>query len=139
LEDPDKRTAILVVEDDAPLLQTLRDVLMLDGYDVVGVGDPSLVLNVAESVAPDLVIVDVMLPAVSGIELAAELRHSGFQDTPMIAITGSGLMLQVAAESDLFQAQFEKPLDFDDLRDCVDGLLDRAVDATDKTADRDRP
>lgn len=137
MEDPERRSAILVVEDDAPLLQTLHDVLMMDGYDVVGVGDPGLALNVAESVAPDLVIVDVMLPVVSGIEVAAELRDSGFQDTPMIAITGSGLMLQVAAESDLFQAQFEKPLDFDDLRDCVDALLDRADGATDDTEDRE--
>lgn len=124
--EEERRKSILVVEDDAVLLQTLRDVLMLDGFNVVGVGNPDLVLNVAESVAPDLAIVDVMLPTVSGIEVAAELRECGFPDTPMIAITGSELMVQVAVESDLFQAQFEKPLDFDELLDCIDKLLDES-------------
>jgi DNA-binding response OmpR family regulator len=122
--EEERRKSILVVEDDATLLQTLRDVLTLDGFDVVGVGNPGMVVNVAESVAPDLAIVDVMLPTVSGIEVAAELRECGFQDTPMIAITGSELMVQIAIESDLFQAQFEKPLDFDELLDCIDNLLD---------------
>jgi two-component system response regulator MtrA len=114
MEDVGRRM-VLVVEDDPHTVQMVHDVLELDGLTAVGVGDPEQVEGVARSIVPDLFLIDVMLPGRSGIELAAQLRETAFTNTPMIAMSASPLMAEVAAESGLFQAQLEKPFDVDDL------------------------
>lgn len=118
-----KRT-VLVVEDDGPTRDMLRDVLVLDSFDVATAGGSADALRVASAVGPDIVLIDLMLHPRSGIETAAELRESGFPDTPMIAMSSSPLMLQYAADHDLFQACLDKPIDLDELLFRIDELVD---------------
>ena len=82
------RPRILIVEDDSSLAQILRDNLIVDGFDVecASHAEKALVLN--RSFVPDLVLVDVMLPDLSGFELARVLRHGG--KTPIIILSARG-------------------------------------------------
>lgn len=66
---------ILVVEDDAGLARVLRDNLCSQGFDVDWVGDGDLVVSRAKDFAPDLVVLDVMLPGENGFELCAALKE----------------------------------------------------------------
>lgn len=65
---------ILVVEDDRNLLDVLQYNLSREGYQVVTATDGSQALDVARAVKPDLIILDVMLPKLSGFEVCRILR-----------------------------------------------------------------
>jgi two-component system response regulator MtrA len=76
---------ILVVEDDAALCRVLRDNFLFDGFDVQCVDDGNLAINAARQFAPDLVVLDVMLPGRDGFDIVGLLRRSG--DTRVIMLT----------------------------------------------------
>ena len=82
------KPTILVVEDEAPLLTLLRYNLEKQGFRVDEAGDgEEALLRVAEG-KPDLVLLDWMLPAVSGIEVCRQLRRRpGTRDLPIIMVT----------------------------------------------------
>jgi DNA-binding response OmpR family regulator len=79
---------ILIVEDDSSLAQILRDNLIVDGFDVECASRADKALMLYRSFVPDLVLVDVMLPDLSGFELARVLRHGG--KTPVIILSARG-------------------------------------------------
>ena len=76
---------ILVVEDDMALARVLRDNLQFEGYDVECVSDGALVLGRARDVAPDLVVLDIMLPGVDGLTICREIRKQS--QVPIIMLT----------------------------------------------------
>ena len=82
------RPRILIVEDDSSLAQILRDNLIVDGFDVEWAAQADRALVLYRSFVPDLVLLDVMLPDLSGFELARVLRHGG--KTPIIILSARG-------------------------------------------------
>ncbi len=76
---------ILVVEDDPALTRVLRDNLTFAGFEVECVGDGDQAVAMARAAAPDLILLDVMLPGRSGFELCGVLRQGG--RTPIIMLT----------------------------------------------------
>ncbi len=68
------KARILVVEDDAALLRGLMDVLVFNGYEVKGVEDGGEGLRVGTAEAFDLVLLDVMLPAIDGFSICKKIR-----------------------------------------------------------------
>ena len=79
---------ILVVEDNDLNRKLFCDVLRANGHEVEPVADGELVLNAARAFAPDLVIMDIQLPGVSGVDLIAAMRRdAALRDTPVLAVT----------------------------------------------------
>lgn len=79
---------ILVVEDNDLNRKLFCDVLKANGFEVVPVADGSNVLATAKRFAPDLVIMDIQLPNVSGIDLIAQLKADpALRDMPVLAVT----------------------------------------------------
>jgi two-component system, OmpR family, response regulator MprA len=76
---------VLVVEDDDEIAQVLQRSLRLDGYDVRIAGDGQAALDQAASYHPDLVILDLGLPKIDGIEVAQRLRAA--DDVPILMLT----------------------------------------------------
>src|SRR5215211_5942247 len=79
---------ILVVEDDTSLARVLRDNLTFDGFEVDWVTTGHAALNRFKVAAPDLVVLDVMLPDTSGLDLCGVLRQG--RHTPIIILTARG-------------------------------------------------
>jgi DNA-binding response OmpR family regulator len=82
------RPKILIVEDDSSLAQILRDNLIVDGFNVELAAHPDKALSLYRSFVPDLVLLDIMLPDLSGFELGRVLRHGG--KTPIIILSARG-------------------------------------------------
>ena len=82
------RPKILIVEDDSSLAQILRDNLVVDGFDVEWASHPDKALTAYRSFVPDLVLLDLMLPDLSGFELGRVLRRGG--NTPLIILSARG-------------------------------------------------
>lgn len=77
---------ILVVEDDAHLSGLLVSELRIEGYTVEAAADGINGLQMARSLNPDLILLDWMLPGLSGLDLCLRLRHTG-SSTPVIMLT----------------------------------------------------
>jgi DNA-binding response OmpR family regulator len=116
---------IVVIEDEPEIMEMVRDLLHMAGYDVVGLIHPAEVDALDPREPPGLFLIDLMLPTMSGIELAQQLREQGYQHTPMIALSASRLMQQFAHESHLFQATLGKPFDVSVLLERVERCLNR--------------
>jgi CheY-like chemotaxis protein len=115
--------SVLVVEDDPNVLQLLEEVIYSEGHVPIGVSHPSGALESARRHRPSLVLVDIMLPGRSGIDVAQELRDHGFKHTPMVAMSASNIMRELAMHTDLFQASIGKPFDIDRFCELVQRLL----------------
>jgi DNA-binding response OmpR family regulator len=76
---------ILVVEDDQNLRETLIEALEADGYEVVGAADGREALDRFRADRPDLVLLDLMLPELSGIEVTRVIRAEA--GTPIVMLT----------------------------------------------------
>jgi len=84
---PEKRITVLLVDDDPEIAQVLSNFLPPERYRLEVVGDGALVVSTVRHLRPDVILLDVHLPSVSGMEL---LRHikSDFTDIPIIIVSG---------------------------------------------------
>jgi two-component system cell cycle response regulator DivK len=79
---------ILVVEDNALNIKLFCDLLSAHGHDAMPVTDSRLALDAARDLRPDLVITDIQLPYLSGLELIRQIRaEPGLADVPIMAVT----------------------------------------------------
>jgi len=79
---------LLIVDDDRELAQMLREFLELEGYEVTVAGDGETALSVVQKELPALIILDVMLPGISGFEVLEQLRKN--HELPVIMLTARG-------------------------------------------------
>lgn len=86
---------ILVVDDDVALAEMIGIVLEAEGYQVFDVYDGTQALDQFHSVAPDLVLLDVMLPGLDGIEICRLIRRES--DVPVVMLTARSDTADVVA------------------------------------------
>ncbi len=86
MEASDRPVRVLVVEDDQEIAQVLQRSLRLDGYDVKLAGDGVQALEEAHAFLPDVIVLDLGLPRLDGIDVAKRLRDDG-DDVPILVLT----------------------------------------------------
>jgi two-component system alkaline phosphatase synthesis response regulator PhoP len=117
---------VLIVEDDQAMAVALRDGFTYEGYAVQVARDGAAGLRLATERGHDLLILDVMLPRMSGLDVCRQLRSSG-NDTPIIMLTARGqeidkvLGLKTGADD-----YVTKPFSFLELMARVEAVLRRA-------------
>jgi two-component system response regulator ResD len=79
---------ILVVEDEAIVAEVVERFLRREGYETMVVGDGRQALNALGNFIPDLIVLDLMLPEVDGLEVCRQVRSRG--ETPIIMLTARG-------------------------------------------------
>ena len=82
---PDRPPRVLVVEDDEEIAQVLQRSLRMEGYEVRTSSDGEAALADADAFSPDLVVLDLGLPKIDGIDVARTLRAEG--DVPILMLT----------------------------------------------------
>jgi DNA-binding response OmpR family regulator len=121
MPDDLKKKVVVIGEDDEPIATLLRDSINdEDGYQAVVVSDGALVLETVRQVHADLLILDIMMPGLSGFEVYDRVRaDTDIRDMPV---------LFVSAATPQFDAEFKergitdivsKPFDLNDLLDKV--------------------
>lgn len=115
---------VLAVEDDAHLGAALRLALSDEGYSVEVAGDAATALEFMSASPPDLVLIDVMLPGVSGLELCRQIRQSG--NVPIIMVTARDDSHDVVAGLEAGADDYvTKPFVFKELAARIRALLRR--------------
>jgi two-component system sensor histidine kinase/response regulator len=108
---------ILVVEDNAPLLEGIRDLLEVSGYRVLTAGSAVQALAVLESSHPDLIVSDIMMPGMDGYELFERVRQRpDLLDTPFVFLTARGEKADIRRGKELGADDYiTKPFEEEDL------------------------
>ena len=121
----DKKIKILVVDDEATARSDLAKLLEHEGYSVSLAADGREALEAVAEVAPALIITDLKMPVMDGMELLAQLRVRGVV-IPAIVATGFGeVSAAVAAMRAGAEDYLTKPIDFDNLLLVVERTLAR--------------
>ena len=116
---------ILLIEDEENIAEAIRFILSRDGWVVQVIRDGAAAWAMVQQMRPDMVILDVMLPGKTGLEILTELRaHADFADLPILMLTAKGQGRdRVAAERAGVSAFMTKPFDNSEIRAVVRGLL----------------
>ena len=119
---------ILIVEDNEKSRKLVRDILQFKGYRTIETENGLEVLPLARAHAPRLVLMDIQLPGIDGIEALGQLRGDpATRDIPVIAVTASVMMQDrekiLAAGFTAFQA---KPINVREFLEAVRRAVDGA-------------
>lgn len=117
---------ILIVDDDRDVRRVLRRVMEADGHTVVECPDGRDALRAMTEEQPDLVITDVYMPEMDGIEFLTRLREED-PDLPVLAVSGGSLATADFVLEDASKlgadAVLSKPFDIDEVRHTVRKML----------------
>ncbi|MEK7568766.1 MAG: response regulator [Patescibacteria group bacterium] len=84
----DKKKIILVIEDEEPLRRVLKDILTVEGYSIIETKDGVEGLERALKEHPDLILLDIVMPKMDGLEMLKQLRTDEWGKTaPVIVLT----------------------------------------------------
>jgi DNA-binding response OmpR family regulator len=118
---------VLLIEDEPNISEAIRFILSRDGCDVTSLADGSAVIETVRRARPDLVILDLMLPGLSGLEVLTSLRADpATQDLPVMMLTAKGQGRdREAAERAGVNHFMTKPFSNNDIRAAVRALTGR--------------
>ncbi len=120
-----KKTTILAADDDPQLLRLLTRNLQLEGYEVLSASDGQQALTLIEEHAPELVLLDVMMPRLDGFSVTQRVRT--FSAVPIIIVTARGQDQDKIRGLDLGADDYlTKPFSVDELLARVRSVLRRA-------------
>ena len=119
---------ILVVEDNPLNLKLIRDVLVHQGYDVMEARSGEEGVDLAHGGAPDLVLMDLQLPGIDGVEALRLLRQDPVvRDVPVVAVTAFAMKEdRDRAAANGFDGYLAKPISIRALPAQVEAFLRRA-------------
>lgn len=108
---------VLVVDDEPDVVMIIKTTLQAEGYDVVSANNGKDALEEAFETRPDLIVLDVMMPGMTGFDVLKELKANESTATvPIVMLTGVSekSKIQEAIQSGI-DYYVVKPFDFDDL------------------------
>ena len=124
---------ILIVEDDPHILLGLEEVLKSEGYDVASCNRGDQAIEAVAKYRPSLVVLDVMLPGLSGYDTCKQLRAKK-TTVPILMLTAKGQEIDKVVGLDLGADDYvTKPFGVRELLARIQALLRRTVTVTDKS------
>src|SRR5439155_23321255 len=123
----DAMSLILIVEDNEKNLKLVRDVLQVKGFSTLEAGTAEDGIKLARESKPDLILMDIHLPGMSGIEALKVLRgEPGTAAIPVIAVTASVMQQDRKQITEAgFDAYVGKPINLKEFLDAVRAALER--------------
>ena len=89
LDGLNENKIILVIDDDKTITSLIRTILEKEGYTVQSANDGIVGVEMAQSIKPDLILMDITMPGIDGYEATKKIKHNpGTRDIPIIFLTG---------------------------------------------------
>ncbi len=132
MDSLEKAQTVLVVEDNVLMRKLFVRCLEEGGYTVVEADDPRVVIELMREIAPDLVVMDIVMPNVSGVELIKQIRgDAALAVTPVVAVTNLATPADKRRLADAgFNGHVSKPIKPKDFLTTVAGFLNGAAAQT---------
>jgi DNA-binding response OmpR family regulator len=119
-----ERRTVLVVDDDPVIVKLLQVNFEMEGYQVLTAGDGEEGLDLAQRDRPDVIILDVMMPKLDGLEVARALKtDEETRDIPVLLLSAKAQASDVQAGQSLADDYITKPFDPLELLDRVASLI----------------
>lgn len=127
-EGNDTKCELIVADDNADALQSLTMLLEMEGHVVRAASDGVAAVSLAQEKLPDVMLLDIGMPGMTGYEVASRVRQiEGGDAVMLVALTGWGQPADRAQASEAgFDHHLTKPIDFDELHGLLTQLCDRA-------------
>ena len=118
---------VLIVDDERSIRETLREILEEEGYQVFTEEVGSRVLERIREIEPDLIILDLFLPGISGMEVLEKMNEEGLTEKiPVVIVSGHGTVETAVKAMKLKAFDFiEKPIKYDKFMGAVERALKR--------------
>ncbi len=115
--------AVLIVDDETTIIESLSGILSDDGFEVIHAFNGYEALKKIETESPDIVLLDIWMPGMDGIETLREIKLK-FPNIPVVMITGHGSIESAvdATKSGAFDF-LEKPLSIDKVMVTINNAL----------------
>ena len=115
---------VMVVDDEEDIRTSVGQVLEICGYEVIKAESGADCLKQLEQGRPDLVILDIMMPGMSGWDVAARMKESErWNMVPIVFLTAKGDDMSIGMGGLASQEYIVKPFDVVKLMECVDRIL----------------
>lgn len=116
---------VMIIEDEPDAAELFAEMMRLNGYRVLKTysGTPAMTLIAQEK--PDLIILDIMMPGVSGLDVLHYLRqHAAFSTIPVVVVSARATQSDIAEGMKAGATVYlTKPVSYMDLKNAVDGLV----------------
>jgi CheY-like chemotaxis protein len=115
---------ILIVDDTEIVSRMLGDILQMEGFGVVYASNGFEAFNRLSAEKPDLIITDIMMPVMDGVEFINKIRKDeAYKNIPVIILSALTAMENLSTEAAKVQLQLPKPCEAQVLLNSVNGLL----------------
>lgn len=119
-----RKVCILIAEDHPDTRMLLHYVLVGEGFEVTDAEDGAAALQALSHTHPDILLTDLMMPQIDGVELIRRVRaQNEFANLPIVAMSAYGHDNLTKASVHGATAIIRKPLDMEDLVDTINRLL----------------
>jgi len=120
------KTKILIVDDEPDLVQTLQDRLEMNGYSIVAAGNGKEGLEKAAQEKPDIILLDVIMPIMDGLEMLEALRkHPEVKNCAVIMLTARSQRQDIVrAKTCGIEDYIVKPFDLSELIEKIENVLE---------------
>ncbi|MEO2064964.1 regulatory Fis family protein [Thermovibrio guaymasensis] len=120
---------VLIVDDEKTIRETLKEILEEEGYQVFTEEVGSKVVERVKELQPNLIILDLFLPGISGMEVLKKLNEEGLTEKiPVVIVSGHGTVETAVKAMKLKAYDFiEKPIKYEKFLSAVEGALKREV------------
>ena len=125
MEEELQGVRVLVIDDSKTIRRSAENLLTKEGCDVITADDGNEAMEMAEEESPDLIIMDIMLPGVSGLDLVRTMKADDkLKDTPIIVVT----TMAMAGDQEKIKAAgadayLPKPIQVDEFIEAVRKIL----------------
>lgn len=119
------KAKVLVVDDNVRNIRLITQILQDEGYEVYSIEDGMLVFNRVKEINPDIILLDIMMPKLDGLEICRRLKEDpSLSDTPIIMVTArvEGKDVRRALEVGAFD-YIKKPVDEDEVISRIQSAL----------------
>ncbi|HZS44290.1 MAG TPA: response regulator [Blastocatellia bacterium] len=123
-----KKASLLLAEDNADMRSLLKWLLESEGFTVIAAEDGRTAFQALDNLHPDVILTDLMMPGMDGVELIKRVRNtSEFAKTPIVAMTAYGPGYMSLASVAGADASIRKPEDLDVLVHTINEVLTKAA------------
>ncbi len=126
LKKKSRRAKVLVIDDEPNIVQTLQDRLEMNDYQVITATDGKVGLEKATSEVPDIILLDVIMPIMDGLEMLERLRKNNTTNKiPVIMLTARSQSQDITRANNYgIEDYVVKPFDLSELLEKIEAILE---------------
>jgi len=120
-----KEKTVVIVEDEPAAAEMFAEMMRVNGYRVVKISNSTPAMGIILAEKPDIVILDIMMPDISGLEVLRYIRREPTtQNTPVILVSAKSMPSDIKMGMEAGASRYlTKPVSFLDLKEAVEELV----------------